>query len=135
MKRVVLDTNVVISSASGGALASILDQWEEGAFTVIMSGEILEEYLEVISRPKFRVKQATLDRLTCYLYEFAEFVEPEENRHWVEADPQDDKFLAAALAGKADAIVSGDHHLLELKTFRAIPILTAREFIETFRRR
>jgi predicted nucleic acid-binding protein len=48
----------------------------------------------------------------------------------VEADPSDNKFLEAALEGKAIYLVSGDNHLLDLKTFRGILILTARDFIE-----
>jgi len=47
----------------------------------------------------------------------------------IPADPTDNKFLEAAVEGKADLIVSGDGHLLELKTFRNIPIITASEFI------
>jgi predicted nucleic acid-binding protein len=44
--------------------------------------------------------------------------------------PCDNKFLACALDGRADAIVSGDHHLLALRRFRDIPILTARQFLD-----
>ncbi|MGZ9225638.1 MAG: PIN domain-containing protein [Anaerolineales bacterium] len=47
----------------------------------------------------------------------------------VVADPTDNNFLEAAVAGKADLIVSGDGHLLDLKVYREIPIITAREFI------
>jgi predicted nucleic acid-binding protein len=52
----------------------------------------------------------------------------------IATDPSDDKFLEAALEGKADCIVSGDKHLLALKAFRGIPILTARKFIERLKR-
>lgn len=48
----------------------------------------------------------------------------------MEADPKDDKFLEAAIAGKADFIVSGDKHLLDLKEFRSIPIISGAEFIQ-----
>ena len=58
-----------------------------------------------------------------------EFVTPTEEIHIIVADPTDDKFLEAALAGKVDYIVSGDNHLLELKSFREIPIITGKEFI------
>jgi predicted nucleic acid-binding protein len=60
----------------------------------------------------------------------AEFVSPTESVHAVEADPSDNKFLEAALAGQAVCVVSGDSHLLQLKSFRGISIFTAREFIE-----
>ena len=129
MKRAVLDTNIVVSSALGGALVLILEKWDDGKFTVIVTSEILGEYFEVLNRPKFRLKQETIDKITRYLYQFSEFVVPEERIQFVEADPKDDKFLEAAIAGKVDFIVSGDNHLLALKEFRSIPIVSGREFI------
>ena len=130
MKRTVLDTNIIISSALGGALVLILERWDEGAFTVIVTSDILREYFEVLNRPKFKLKQETIDKITRYIYQFSEFVIPEEKIKLIEADPADDKFLEAAIAGKVDFIVSGDTHLLELKEFRSIPILSGREFMD-----
>jgi putative PIN family toxin of toxin-antitoxin system len=129
MKRVVLDTNIVISSALGGALVLILEKWNDGKFTVIVTSDILSEYFEVLNRPKFRLKQETIDKIARYLYQFSEFVVSEERIQFVEADPKDDKFLDAAIAGKVDFIVSGDKHLLDLKDFQTIPIISGREFI------
>jgi len=128
--RVVLDTNILVSSALGGALELILDKWSDDAFIVIVTTDILDEYFEVISRPKFRLKQETIDKIIRYIYQFAEIIVPTETVQVIKADPTDNKFLEAALFGEADYIVSGDSHLLELKTFRGIPILSAREFIE-----
>lgn len=130
MKRAVLDTNIVISSALGGALVLVLEKWDQGKFTVIITSDILSEYFEVLNRSKFRLKQETIDKITRYIYQFSEFVVPEEQIHFVEADPKDDKFLEAAIAGKADFIVSGDKHLLDLKEFQSIPILSGTEFIQ-----
>jgi hypothetical protein len=64
------------------------------------------------------------------LLDKAEFVIPIEEIKEVNDDASDNKFLEAAITGKAILIVSGDKHLLELKSFRDIPIITAREFIE-----
>ena len=130
MMRVVLDTNIIISSALGGALELILDKWAEDAFTVIITSDILVEYFEVLNRPKFRLKQATIDRIIRYSYQFAEFVIPEERIQFVEADPKDDKFLELAVNGKADFLVTGDHDLQVLHPFRGIPILAPRMFLE-----
>ncbi len=131
MKRTVLDTNIIISSALGGALVLILERWDQGKFTV--TSDILREYFEVLNRPKFKLKQETIDKITRYIYQFSEFVIPEERIQFIESDPEDDKFLEAAIAGKVDFIVSGDGHLMELKEFRSIPILSAREFIDWLR--
>ena len=130
MKRTVLDTNIIISSALGGALVLILERWDQGKFTVIVTSDILREYFEVLNRPKFKLKQETIDKITRYIYQFSEFVIREERIQLIEADPADDKFLEAATAGKVDFIVSGDSHLRELKEFRSIPILSGREFID-----
>lgn len=130
MKRAVLDTNIIVSSALGGALVLVLEKWDQGKFTVVVTSDILDEYFQVINRPKFKLKQETIDKITRYLYQFSEFVVPEEQIRVIAADPKDDKFLEAAIAGKVDFIVSGDNHLLELKEFRNIPIIPGREFIE-----
>jgi predicted nucleic acid-binding protein len=61
---------------------------------------------------------------------FAEFVTPEDDVTVVMDDPDDDKFLEAAVAGRVDYLVSGDRHLLDLDTFREIDIVTPRTFAE-----
>lgn len=61
---------------------------------------------------------------------FAEFVDPAEDITAVEADPDDDKFLEAAVAGNVDYIVSGDQHLLDLGSFRGIDIVDPRTFYD-----
>jgi uncharacterized protein len=129
MKRVILDTNIVISSALGGALVLILEKWDAGKFTVIVTTDVVSEYFEVLNRPKFGLKQETIDRIVQYIYQFSEFVVPEEQIRFIEDDPKDDKFLEAAIAGNVDFIVSGDSHLLGLGKFRSIPIISGREFL------
>ena len=52
----------------------------------------------------------------------------------IKEDPPDNQFLACAIDGKADLIVSGDHHLLDLKTYQGIPIVTARDFLNRLSR-
>lgn len=128
--RVVLDTNVFISSLLGGRLGLILDEWRAGKFVLIASEPILREYLDVISRPKFRIPAEEVAAIADYLFKNVEFVTPLETITDVEADASDNKFLEAALAGQAEYIVSGDSHLLRIKAFRRIPILTTSDFIE-----
>ncbi|MCC6261465.1 MAG: putative toxin-antitoxin system toxin component, PIN family [Anaerolineales bacterium] len=130
MKRVVLDTNIIISSALGGALVLILEKWGEEKFTVVVTTDVVDEYFDVLNRPKFGLKQETIDKLTGFIYQFSEFVVAEEKIRFIEDDPKDDKFLEAAIAGKVEYIVSGDKHLLDLKEFRSIPIITGREFLD-----
>lgn len=130
MKRVVLDTNIIISSVLGGALVLIQEKQDEKKFTVVVTTDVISEYFEVLNRPKFNLKQETIDKITRYIYQFSEFVVPEEEIRFIEDDPKDDRFLEAAVSGKVDFIVSGDSHLLAIKQFRSIPIITGREFID-----
>jgi putative PIN family toxin of toxin-antitoxin system len=128
--RVVIDTNVFISAILGGRLGIIVDEWKARKFTLIISETIAREYLDVINRPKFKISRREIVATTDYLLKTVEFVTPIESVSVVDSDPTDNKFLEAALQGKADFLVSGDAHLLDLKTFRDIPIITAHEFIE-----
>lgn len=128
--RVVLDTNVFVSAVLGGKLGTILDEWKAGKFTWIVTDSIAAEYIDVINRPKFSIPSEEIVGVTDYLLDSAEFVTSEEDIFAVGADPTDNKFLEAALAGRVDFIVSGDNHLLELGTFREIPIITPRQFID-----
>jgi uncharacterized protein len=127
--RVVLDTNIFISATLGGRLGIIIDEWKAGKFTLIVTDAIAREYLDVINRPKFKILQGEIIAATDYLLQTAEFVTPREEIHIIVADLTGNKFLEAAVTGKVNFIVSGDNHLLELKSFREIPIVTAREFI------
>ena len=127
--RVVLDTNIFISAILGGRLGVIIDYWKVGKFKLIVTDAIAQEYLEVINRPKFKIPQAEIIAVSDYLLQLAEFVTSEEEIHIIVADPTDDKFLEAAAAGQVNFIVSGDNHLLELKSFREIPIIAAKEFV------
>lgn len=84
----------------------------------------------MLSRPKFKIVRGELDDFAALILSKAEFVLPEESIYVVEADPSDNKFLEAAVTGRADYIVSGDKHLLDLKEFQGIAILTPHVFLE-----
>ena len=127
--RVVLDTNIFISAVLGGKTKMIVDTWRQGKFTLIVSEAIAHEYLDVIQRPKFKIPALEIASVTDYLFKAAEFVTPTEKITVIQADPTDDKFIEAAIAGQAETIVSGDSHLLKIKSFQKIPIITASEFI------
>ncbi len=127
--RVVLDTNVFVSAILGRTLQGVLDHWRSGSYIIVVSDEIVREYLGVLRRPKFRLTSEIIDPIMAQLFQQAEFVVPGAPIHVIRADPSDNKFLEAAVAGHATYIVSGDHHLLEMKSYRRITIVTAREFL------
>lgn len=129
MKRVVLDTNIFVSMALGGHVGKINDEWRAGKFILVVSEDIVSEYLEVLQRPKLRLKSRSIATIVNRVYRKAEFVAPEEKIFVVLADTTDNKFIEAAIKANTDYIVSGDKHLLDLKEYKSIPIITAREFI------
>ena len=130
MRRVVIDTNVMVSAYLGGKLEAIIVAWLAGNFILTVSNPIVSEYLNVLSRPKFKIARGELDDFTALILSKAIFVLPEESIHVVEADPSDNKFLEAADIGEVDYIVRGDKHLLDLKEFQGIAIITPRTFLE-----
>lgn len=128
--KAVLDTNVLVSAVLGGTSARVLDLWRAGAFDVVVTAEILREYLIVLRRPRFKLPAQAMDDIIAYFYRRAILVTPQERIVAVSADPKDDRFLEAAIAGEADFIVSGDHHLLDLGAFRGIPLIRLDAFLQ-----
>lgn len=136
--RVVLDTNVIISRylTPRGRVARIVDLWERGELEVITSGPILGEYARVLRYPYQRsvhgFSDAELAEIDASFEEFTEVVTPIETPAVIEADPDDDHILAAADTASVDCIVSGDKHLLQLGSYKAIPILSPSDFLSRF---
>ena len=133
-RRVVLDTNVVVSALLfRGELSRLHALWKRKAFTIVASREIVEEYLRVLAYPKFNLTEKEIrDIIREELLPYIEPVMVAEELKGVCIDPDDDKFLACAEAAKADVIVSGDEHLLSLRKFKGCPIITAEKFLRKF---
>lgn len=136
--RVVLDTNVVISRylTPRGRVARIVDLWEQGELEVVTSDPILREYADVLRYPYQRsvhgFSDAELAEIDAAFEEFTEVITPTGTPAVIEADPDDDHILAAADTGRADCIVTGDKHLLQLVSYRDIPIFSPAEFLSRF---
>jgi putative PIN family toxin of toxin-antitoxin system len=128
--RVVLDTNVLVSALLGGTASAVLDHWRADAFELVVTTEIVREYLEVLRRPKFQLPQDAVETIGVYLLRKAVFVTPLEQLEVITANSKDNRFLEAAVAGGAELIVSGDKHLLDLGGFRNVRIITLREFLD-----
>lgn len=128
--RIVLDTNVVVSSLWGGPPKQILDACRAGRVKLLLSRPILDEYFAVLARFDLQDEDADLLEALFADRKRTELLSPGIQLRVVAADPSDDKFLECALAGKAGYVVSGDKHLLALKSFRDIPILSARAFLK-----
>lgn len=129
--RAVLDTNVLISAviATGVPHDVVVAGFEE-EFEIVVSVATLVEFRETLLKypDRFNVDEETVQREVETVRYFAEFVDPNESIEAVADDPDDDKFIEAAVAANADYLVSGDQHLLTLESFRGVDIITPRTF-------
>lgn len=131
--KAVLDTNVLISSViSTGTPHNVVVAGFNGRYQIIVSVATHTEFRETLLKypDRFHLDEEEVEKEVETICYFAEFVEPEEDIRAVEADPDDDKFLEAAVAGNVDYLVSGDQHLLSLDSFRGIDIVTPRLFFD-----
>ena len=127
--RLVLDTNTVVSGLIwGGVLGQLIDAAAAGTVQIISSVPLLGELHDGLFRKKFATQLAEQGVDAADLFEgyaaLVELVDPADIGPVILADPDDDIVLATALAGGADAIVSGDAHLLGIGEFRGMPIIT-----------
>jgi len=133
--KAVVDTNILVSALirPQGRVGPVLLYLREGRYILIYSEPILEELVDVLSRPKIRMKyhlsEEDIGTVLSLIFLRGRLVFP-TRRIRVCRDPRDDKFLEAAVAGNADLIVSGDEDLLILNPFEGIPIIRPSEFIE-----
>ncbi len=134
--RVVLDTNLLVSGViSAGIPRRLIDGAKAGEFEFCTSDVLLTELLDVLSRAKFAARLAraglTAEGIVADLRRIAVMVSPLTVPRVVLGDPDDDHVLAAAHAGAADIIASGDKRdLLPLNDHHGIPIVSAREALE-----
>jgi putative PIN family toxin of toxin-antitoxin system len=131
--KAVLDTNVLISSViSTGVPHEIVVKGFEGEYEIVVSIETLTEFRRTLLKypERFHLDEEEVQQEVETIRYFAEFVDPSEQIDAVEDDPDDDKFLEAAVAGNVDYIVSGDGHLLDLDMFQGIPVVDPRAFYE-----
>ena len=130
MIRAVLDTNVFVSAyLLPGRLNQIATLVRADAFRWLLSDGIFEEYVNVAVRPIFKIPPKELASILVQIKEHVEWVVVQSHISVIAQDPADDKFLACAVEGHAAWIVSGDRHLLALKTFRGIRIGPPAEFL------
>jgi len=137
MLRVVLDTNVFVSSllVKVGVPAQALDAWRARRFVLVTSSAILAETRATLNydriRRKYNLTDEDVEQLLALLQREALLVPGTADvTDAIPADPSDEKILACALDGRADLIVSGNLHLLDLGQYRGASILNVRQFLE-----
>ena len=108
----------------------LVSLWQKSSITLLLSREILDEYLRVFSYPKFELSEEEIKELIQEeILPYAKMVKPKRRLRVVQRDPSDDKFIECAVAGKARVIISGDKDLLSLGRYRQIRILSPAQFL------
>jgi len=131
--KIVLDTNVFISGVFfTGPPYQILKAWRDGNVEIIISEEILEEYIRVGDRLEMQFPNIDIRSIFELLAVKAEIVSSLILPDQICEDPDDDKFLACAIASGARHVVSGDKHLLKVAGYRSIEVLTPRKFVDAY---
>jgi|SRR3989344_1078323 len=135
MKRIVADTNVLVSATFwNGDSDKIIEKAENKKIELIISKEIIEEFSSVLGykeiQDKIKNKHLELRRTVEKIVSISTIVEPKEKFNIVKDDPEDNKFIEVAVCGQTDFIVTQDKHLLKLKEFKGIKIVRPNEFLE-----
>lgn len=131
-----LDANVYISAAihPRGIPGRVIDKFlRESVFEIVMSAAIVDEVVAALDYPKVRKYiRADIGATAWFqsLAVLADFVSGEYELTGVSADPDDDKYIAAAVEGRAAVLVSGDPDLLRIDEHAGVSIMTPRRFLE-----
>jgi uncharacterized protein len=129
--NVVLDTNIFVSGTFWkGNPYKILLLWKEHKIQLVNSIEIIAEISRIMADFKIQLTEELKKELIHTITMNSIIVEPKERFNIVTDDPTDNKFIDAAIAGKAEYIITKDKHLLKIKQFRNIKIITPEEFIK-----
>jgi len=130
--NIVIDTNVVISAILfGGVPGKLIDLWKTGRMVPLITEEIMTEYIRVLAYPKFKLSEEEINYIIHKeILPFFKVVKSVQGSPIIKKDPDDDKFIQCAEAGKAKIIISGDRHLLALKSHNNIKIHTPTQFFD-----
>jgi len=131
--KVVLDTNVFISSFMGGPPRTVIDLWKEGRITWCLSAALLDEYVEVLQRLGFYRCETREILQLLKRGEHIAFAKRTPSLKVIEEDPDDDKLLECARALHAKAIITGDKAVLRYHPWKGISIQTPEQFIQNWK--
>ena len=132
--RAVVDTNVLISATFWtGRPKRILNRIRHGEITFLTSQILLDELKDILIRTDkpFRLTKTEAEHVVTVMRNLAEIIQPHSNLA-ICRDKNDNKVLECAVDGQAEWIITGDQHLLELRSFQGIRIVTPQDFLNQF---
>ena len=128
--RVVVDTNVFVSSFFGGYPRQVIDLWRQGRMTLCLSREIVDEYIRVLQR--LGLEEEELEEiLSLFARGFhCLFTSKTPSLRIIDEDPADDKLFECAVALKAEYIISGDAAVVRVENYMGIKVIGPKEFTQ-----
>jgi hypothetical protein len=132
--KVVIDTNVFVSSFFGGNPGKVIGLWKTEKMTLCLSRDILDEYIEVLRRIGLENEEELEELLLLFSRGLnILFTARTPKIKVVLDDPSDDKFIECAVALKAVVVITGDKALRAVKEYRGIKMLTPVQFLRDFK--
>ena len=138
--KVVLDANIYVSSLinAQGNPKRIMEWWEQNRFDVLVSPSIIDEVGRVLRYPRIvkrhRQDEEAIQRFLELLSSQAVMVGPTVVLDVIKEDQSDNRYLECAIEGKAQYIISGDKHLLQLGEYKGVIILPPAAFVTLLER-
>ena len=128
--KLVLDTNIFISAFYwGGNSQKVIDRVITGLDELYVSNKILEEISKVMSRPKFKTGQETIDKYIETIEKNSKKVFTEDRIKGICRDKDDDDKLECGMICNADYLITGDDDLLVLRNYETIKIITPKDYL------
>ena len=136
MIPIVIDTNVFVSALLfGGTPGKLIIHWKSGKIRPHLTSEILTELLRVLAYPKFELTESEIQYLLyAEILPFCTVVKAKSGSGIIKADPSDDMFLRCCESAEAKVLISGDNHLLNLKSHRNTLVFSPSQFLKEFRK-
>ena len=129
--RVVIDTNVFVSSFFGGYPRKVVDLWKNGQITICLTKEIVDEYVEVLQRIGLEDEKELLELLSLFARGYnCHFSAKTPDLKIVNDDPDDDKFFECAVTLNAKCIISGDASIIAVEEYMGIKVFTPKQFFQ-----
>jgi len=132
--RATLDTNVLVSGTFwNGDSFKILELIDSGKVELVLSEELVEEYIKTINSDeiieKIIDKDLIINKVIQKVITKSSIVKPEQKFNMIKEDSEDNKVIECAFEGKVNYIITQDKHLLDIKQFREIKIVSPEEFL------
>ena len=133
--KIVLDANIFISSFFwGGNPQKVVERIIAGMDELFITKKILDEIDDVVRRPKFHADNDRINYFINSIEEIGNKITPLKGIKNGSRDKTDNKYIECGIAANVDYIISGDVHLLEIKNYGSIKIVTAKEYLDIVNR-